>query len=92
MYRVNVCIEDGTVVGRQDRDLDRSLFEAIITGARPQGDGEAHSRDSSMHGGQNRTCYYHSIWNPITSTWTTNVGSEQVDQLIAECNQESFSG
>lgn len=92
MYRVNICVEDGTIVGRQDRELTRELFESIITGARPQGDGDAHTRDSSMHGGQNRTCYYHSIWNPATRSWVENASSEQVDQLMMDCFQESFGG
>ena len=92
MYRINICVEDGTVVGRQDRELDRATFESIVTGARPQGDGDAHTRDSSMHGGQNRTCYYHSIWNPVTMSWVANQGAEQVDQLMTDCFQERFGG
>lgn len=92
MYRVNVCVEDGTIVGRQDRELDAMLFEAIATGTRPQGDGDAHSRDSDQHGGQNRTCYYHSIWNPVTASWVANASSDQISQLMTDCNQESFSG
>ncbi len=92
MYRVNVCVEDGTVVGRQDRELDLELFTAIITGQRPQGDGDAHSRDSSQHGGQNRTCYYHSIWNPAVSAWISNVQPEDVATLYTQCAQESFGG
>lgn len=92
MYRIQICVADGTIVGRQDCDLDRVTFEAIVTGTRPQGDGEAHSRDSSQHGGQNRTCYYHSIWNPVSRTWTTDQSAEQVDQLMTDCFQESFGG
>lgn len=92
MYRIQICVADEIIVGRQDRDLDRATFESIVTGAHPQGDGDAHSRDSDQHGGQNRTCYYHSIWNPVTAAWVTNVGAEQVDQLMTDCFQESFSG
>lgn len=92
MYRIQICVEDGTVVGRQDRELDRDLFLSIVTGQRPQGDGPAHNRDSSEHGGQNRTCYYHSIWNPVAWSYVTDQSTEQVDQLMTDCFQESFSG
>lgn len=92
MYRIQICVDDHEVVGRQDRELDLALFTAIVTGQHPQGNGDAHTRDSSMHGGQNRTCYYHAIWNPVSMSWTTNVGAEQVDQLMTDCFQESFSG
>ena len=92
MYRVNVCVEDGTVVGRQDRELTRELFLAIVTGTRPQGDGDAHTRDSSIHGGLNRTCYYHSIYNPVANEWTTGVGADRVDQLMIDCFRERFGG
>lgn len=92
MYRIQICVEDGTIVGRQDRELTRELFESIVTGQRPQGDGDAHTRDSSMHGGLNRTCYYHSIWNTVLNQYVTNQSPDVVDQLRIDCFQESFSG
>jgi hypothetical protein len=92
VYRIQVCVEDHTVVGRQDRELDLALFTAIVTGAHPQGDGVAHTRDSDQHGGQNRTCYYHSIWNPAVMAWITNVQPQDVESLYSTCAQESFGG
>jgi hypothetical protein len=92
MYRIQICVEDGTVVGRQDRELDLELFTEIITGQRPQGNGPAHNRDSSEHGGQNRTCYYHSIWNPTVNAWIANVLPEDAVTLYTQCAQESFGG
>lgn len=92
MYRIQICVEDGIIVGRQDRELARELFQSIVTGQRPQGNGDAHTRDSSIHGGQNRTCYYHSIWNPVARSYVTDQSVEQVDQLMIDCAQESFGG
>lgn len=92
MYRIQICVEDGTIVGRQDRELTRELFSSIAQSQRPQGDGDAHARDSSQHGGQNRTCYYHSIYNPTNNIWTQGVTDSEVDQLMIDCFQESFGG
>ena len=92
VYRIQICVENHSVVGRQDRELTQELFTAIVSGQHPQGDGEAHNRDSSEHGGQNRTCYYHSIWNPAVSAWVTNVQPEDVGALYSTCAQESFGG
>ena len=92
VYRIQVCIQDHTIVGRQDRELSLELFREIVTGAHPQGDGEAHSRDSSEHGGFNRTCYYHSVWNPAVSAWISNVQPEDVSDLYSTCAQDSFNG
>ena len=65
MYRIQICVDNNVIVGRQDRDLDPAVFESIVTGQHPQGDGDAHTRDSSIHGGLNRTCYYHAVWIPL---------------------------
>jgi hypothetical protein len=92
MYRISICVDNHEIVGRQDRELDRDLFERIITGQHPQGDGDAHSRDGQFHGGQNRTCYYHSIWNAVTQSWTESADASQVDQLMIDCAQDKFSG
>jgi hypothetical protein len=92
MYRISVCVDNHVVVGRQDRELDRDLFAAIVTGQHPQGDGDAHTRDSSMHGGQNRTCYYHSVWNPAVQAWIGAAQPEDIDTLYSQCAQERFSG
>ena len=92
MYRIRICVEDGTVIGRQDRDVDLELFTEIITGTRPQGDGSAHNRDSSEHGGSNRTCYYHSIWNPAVMAWIEVAQPEDAATLYTQCAQESFGG
>jgi hypothetical protein len=92
MYRIRICVEDGTIVGRQDRELDLELFTKIITGTRPQGDGLAHNRDSSEHGGLNRTCYYYSIWNPAVMAWIEVAQPEDVTSLYSTCAQESFNG
>jgi len=92
MYRISICVDNHEVVGRQDRELDLELFTAIVTGQHPQGDGDAHTRDSSMHGGQNRTCRYHAVWNPVAWAWITNVQPEDVATLYSQCAQERFSG
>lgn len=92
MYRISICVDNHQVVGRQDRELDQELFTAIATGQHPQGDGEAHSRDSSQHGGQNRTCYYHAVWAPHLSAWITGVSAEDAATLYTQCWQESFGG
>ena len=92
MYRIQICVDNHVIVGRQDRELDLGLFTEIVTGQHPQGDGDAHTRDSSMHGGQNRTCYYHAVWNPVVSAWINNVQPEDVESLYSTCAQEGFSG
>jgi hypothetical protein len=92
MYRIQICLDNHEIIGRQDRELDFDLFCLIITGQHPQGDGQAHSNDSNQHGGQNRTCYYHAIWNPITFSWITTVDLDQASALYQQCQQESFSG
>ncbi len=92
MYRVSVCVDNHVIVGRQDRDLTLAEFEAIVTGQHPQGDGEAHNRDSSEHGGQNRTCYYHAVWNPEVSAWISAAQPEDVATLYTQCARESFGG
>ena len=93
VYRIQICLEDHSLFGaRQDRELDLELFTAIVTGQHPQGDGDAHTRDSSLHGGQNRTCYYHAIWNPDTESWITNVAPELVADLYNTCAREAFGG
>lgn len=92
VYRIQICLEDHTIVGRQDRELTQELFTAIVTGQHPQGDGEAHNRDSSEHGGQNRTCYYHGIWDPDELAWVTNATPEQAQALYSTCAREAFGG
>jgi hypothetical protein len=93
VYRIQICVEDHSMTGaRQDRELDLELFTAIVTGQHPQGDGDAHNRDSSQHGGQNRTCYYHAVWNPETMTWISNVQPELVADLYNTCAREAFGG
>lgn len=92
VYRIQICVDDHTVVGRQDRELTQELFTAIVTGQHPQGDGEAHNRDSSEHGGQNRTCYYHAVWNPDELAWVTGATTEQAQSLYSTCAREAFSG
>ena len=93
VYRIQICLEDHSPFGgRQDRELDLELFTAIVTGQHPQGDGDAHTRDSSQHGGQNRTCRYHAVWNPVTMTWVSNVDAQDVAALYVTCAQESFGG
>jgi hypothetical protein len=92
MYRVSICVDDHNIVGRQDRELTLELFSSIVQGQHPQGDGDAHTRDSSMHGGQNRTCYYHSVWNPAVAAWITAAQPEDIATLYTQCAQESFSG
>jgi hypothetical protein len=92
MYRVSICVADHTVVGRQDRDLDPDLFASIVTGQHPQGDGDAHTRDSHIHGGQNRTCYYHGVWNPVTMSWITSADAAEIAALYAACDRPGFSG
>ena len=92
VYRIQVCVEDHTIVGRQDRELTLELFTRIITGQHPQGDGSAHTRDSNQHGGQNRTCYYHAVWNPAVMAWITNVQPQDVESLYSTCAQDSFNG
>ena len=92
MYRISICVDDHVIVGRQDRELDLELFTAIVTAQHPQGDGAAHNRDSSEHGGQNRTCRYHSVFNPVVSAWITNAQPEDVATLYTQCAQERFSG
>ena len=92
MYRIQICVDNHVIVGRQDRELDQELFTAIVTGQHPQGDGDAHTRDSSQHGGLNRTCHYHAVWNPAVSAWISNVQPEDVASLYSTCAQEGFSG
>lgn len=92
VYRIHICLEDHTIVGRQDRELDLDLFTAIVTGQHPQGDGQAHNRDSSEHGGLNRTCYYHAVYNPETNEWVGNATQDQVTGLYAQCAREMFGG
>lgn len=92
MYRISICVDNHEVVGRQDRELSLELFTAIVTGQHPQGDGPAHNRDSSEHGGQNRTCYYHSVWNPAVQAWIGAAQPEDVATLYSQCDQPSFSG
>tara|TARA_R110000796_G_scaffold172364_1_gene289358 strand:- start:2337 stop:2618 length:282 start_codon:yes stop_codon:yes gene_type:complete len=80
-YRLQVGTVDGIECGYQWREIDIALFTSIGTGAKPEGDAEAQTRDSTEENtaGQNRTMYYLAVWNQDINDWTNSITDPATD-------------
>ena len=89
-YRLSCITADGTIRGYQWREIDQTLFEAIVTGQRPIGDADAQlrnepGRDARFDGS---TVWYGHVWADDQG-WITNVDAATAEQLYNTVGQVS---
>jgi hypothetical protein len=81
-YRLLIKANDGTDFGYQWKEIDLELFTSIGTGANPEADAQAQTRDSTdaqCHAPEYRTLYYTAVWNQDTNDWTNSITDPATD-------------
>jgi hypothetical protein len=86
-YRINVGTEQGEARGYQWRELDQATFVSIVTGARPLGDQDAQTRDSTQvrADAYNRPMHYLGIWH---NGWQTDLSPAEAEALYVVAAHE----
>ena len=84
MYRILLSTDSQAAIGYQNRDLDQTTFESIVTGAWVEGNAEAQARLSI------ETVYYTAVWNPDTESFVNDLAQDQIAAAYASYAREVY--
>jgi hypothetical protein len=84
MYRLLLSSDCQANVGYQNRDLDESTFQRIVTGEWVEGDAEAQDRLSI------ETVYYAGVWNPDAVCYVNDLSQDQIAAAYASYAREVY--